>query len=74
MAQQESSEFVRVPKNIFDQLEAQAKRASTYEEGLRDFAAATRGYSITAVITHPASGSNAPAILTAVQNLTRLVR
>lgn len=67
-------EFVRVPKAVFDSLERQAKRGVQLEESLKDFAAATRGYTIKAVITHPASEHNAPMILHAVEGLLRLVR
>lgn len=59
---------------MYDQLEKQAARATVLEEGLKDFAAAIHGRRITAVLTHPPSGSEAPIILHAVESLVRLVK
>jgi hypothetical protein len=68
------TEYVRVPKTMFDQLEERAKRASAYEEALKDFAAATHGFMVTAVVTHPPSGTVSGTILESIQNLAKLVR
>lgn len=67
-------DYVKIPRAMYEQLEAQASRAGTYQLSLGMLAGVLHKYEITAVVTSPPSGSEAGTILTAVRQLVEFAK
>lgn len=54
-------------------LEARSKRLAALDEAMHDVRVTLRGLTITAVLTHPASGSTSGDVLGAIRRLVAIV-
>lgn len=68
----DKEKMVKVPEEMYRQLEKRAMRATELEELLIANALTLSRFHITAVITSPPSGTEAQDVLIAVQSLARL--
>lgn len=70
----DSEKMVKVPEDMFRQMERRAMRATELEQALLIGIEALKGYEVVAVVTSPTSGADATKILAGIRTLVTVAR
>lgn len=68
----EENDYVRVPRKMYESLEARSKRLNVIEEVIDEAGRVLRSYEIAGVVTRPPSGFQAAAVHDAVVKLAKI--
>lgn len=70
----DDTKYVRVPEEMYKQLEKRAMRCTELEEGLIAAGAVLAPYRMTGVMTVPPTGKDAKAVFEAVESLIQFAK